>query len=490
MAGQLLNLLGNLIGGAFSLSQEAFHLIISRVEGQTIALSVVLAAGLSLAIGQSIILFINQVKPIRFVLSLLLNAILFVFGFLFLVFSTWLVGLLPGFVRIPWSDLVTTLGLSYSPLLFSFLAALPYVGAPILNVLSVWHLLAMVVGVSTVAQIGGASAFTYVAFGWFMLHLLESTIGQPIAKFGRRLSQRVAGVDLVSQRSELTEMVQSGLETRVSSTEQMQAERISSTSIEYSNQVEPAITTRSNVTALQLQSPPTQTINVQVEHWFQKIPSMIRLGIILVGMLLLFLTIALLLRPIRLTLFGWYENLPRLVRWVFDLTWIGVVAIVFAGLLAPLEALGWWAGWYGDEVDTQDSFTASVTEPASRATSKLPSRYVVYVDGVGQSGEAYTPDVVDFLEALQPVLPKNVKFSQGLMLYSVRNKPLVENRPLAWVWRLADQMRWENPTALLGFLVNVRNAWIVAVSADRRYGPLYNQGISTIKALLRYFITA
>jgi len=178
------------------------------------------------------------------------------------------------------------------------------------------------------------------------------------------------------------------------------------------------------------------------------------------------------------------------VRWVFDLTWIGVVAIVFAGLLAPLEALGWWAGWYGDEVDTQDSFTASVTEPASRATSKLPSRYVVYVDGVGQSGEAYTPDVVDFLEALQPVLPKNVKFSQGLMLYSVRNKPLVENRPLAWVWRLADQMRWENPTALLGFLVNVRNAWIVAVSADRRYGPLYNQGISTIKALLRYFITA
>jgi len=482
MAGQLLNLLGNLIGGAFSLSQEAFSLIISLVEGQTIALSVVLAAGLSLAIGQSIILFINQVKPIRFVFSLLLNAILFVFGFLFLVFSTWLIGLLPGFVRIPWRDLVTTLGLSYSPLLFSFLAALPYAGVPILNVLSVWHLLAMVVGVSAVAQIGGASAFTYVAFGWFMLHLLESTIGQPIAKFGRQLSQRVAGVDLVSRRSELTEMVQSGLEMRLSSTKQMQSEHIPAASIERSNQIEPAINPRStNVAALQLQSQPTQTINVQVEHWFQKIPSMIRLGIILAGMLLLFLTIALLLRPIRLSLFGWYENLPRLVRWFFDLAWVGVIAIVFAGLLAPLEALGWWAGWYGDEVDTQSSFTASVNQPArSRATSELPSRYVVYVDGVGQSGEAYTPDVVDFLEALQPVLPEDVKFSQGLMLYSVRNQPLVENRPLAWVWRLADKMRWENPTALLGFLVNVRNAWIVAVSADRRYGPLYNQGIAQV----------
>ncbi|MBW4526240.1 MAG: CAAX protease [Phormidium tanganyikae FI6-MK23] len=473
MTEQLLKLLGNLIGGSFALSQEAFRLVVSLLEGQKIALLVVLAVGLSLAIGQSIILFINQVKPIRFVFSLLLNAILFVFGFLFLVFSTWLIGFLPGFTRIPWSELVIALGLSYAPLLFSFLGALPYVGEPILNLLSVWHLLAMVAGVSAVAQVGGARAFTYVAFGWFMLQLLKGTIGQPIAKLGRRLTEQVAGVDVSDQRSQLSEIAQSGLETRLND----QAEHIASESLARSSSQIASTAQASSVAALQMPSQPTQAISVRLDHWFQKVPQVLRLGFISLGMLLLFLTIALLLRPIRLALLGWYENLPRLIRWVFDLTWVGVVTLVFAGLLAPLETLGWWAGWYGDEVDTRQ---VSAVQTVDRAIAKLPSRYVVYVDGVGQSGEAYTPDVADFLQALQPALPEGVEFLQGLMLYSVRNQSLVSDRPLSWVWRLADKMRWDNPAALLGLLVNLRNAWIVAVSADKRYGPLYNQGIAQV----------
>lgn len=32
--------------------------------------------------------------------------------------------------------------------------------------------------------------------------------------------------------------------------------------------------------------------------------------------------------------------------------------------------------------------------------------------------------------------------------------------------------------ALLGLAVNVRNAWVVAISADKRYGPIYNKGIA------------
>ncbi|MBV9390056.1 MAG: hypothetical protein JOZ78_26835 [Chroococcidiopsidaceae cyanobacterium CP_BM_ER_R8_30] len=498
MTEQLLYQLGDLIGGSFSLNQEAFRKIVSLPEGQTIALLVVLIAGLSLAVGQSVILFINRVKPARLIFSLLLNAVLFVFGFLFLVFSTWLTGWFPGFVQIPWHDLVKALGLSYAPLLFSFLSALPYAGVPLLNLLSVWHLLAMVAGVSAVAslspsgvniQLGGANAFAHVAFGWFTLHLLQGTIGQPIAELGRRLMQLVAGVDLVSERSELTKLVQSGLETRLVSIGSDQAVKTpegdsTSESIPRaaSQPTEAATTAQSaSLAPIQIPSPDIETVGVGLAHRLQGIPQVIRLGLILLGMLLLFLIFALLLRPIRLSLFRWHENLPRLVRWTFDLGWIGLVALIFAGLLAPLEALGWWAGWYGEGVDTRFVSTLpSMPASQSRISGNYPSRYVVYLDGVGQSGEAYTPDVVDFLQALQPVLPEDVEFLQGLMLYSVFNRPLVEGRPLAWVWRLADKMRWENPTALLGFMVNLRNAWIVAVSADKRYGPIYNQGIAQV----------
>ncbi|MGA9380057.1 MAG: CAAX protease [Phormidium sp.] len=491
MSDRLLNQLGDLIGGSFSLNQEAFQKIVSLPEGRTIVILVVLIAGLSLAIGQSIILFINRVKPIRFFFSLLLNGILFVFGFLFLVFSTWLTGWLPGFVQVSSSDLIRALGLSYSPLMFSFLGALPYLGVPILHLLSVWHLLAMVTGVSASAQVSGANAFAHVAFGWFTLQLLQATIGQPIAKLGQQLTQKVAGVDLVNKRSELAEIAQSGLGAKVSPPRSRRSVKISedksaSASISRFSQQSavtelfPAATNRStSIATVQIPSQNTgATIGARLTHWIQSIPQVIRLGMILLGMILLFLIIAILLRPIRNSLFGWHESLPRFIRWIFDLTWIGVIAMVFAGLLAPLEALGWWAGWYGDQVDTDP--VSKLPPPPVNQNHQSISRYVIYLDGVGQSGEAYTPDVVDFIQALQPVLPEDVTFVQGLMMYSVFNQPLIEDRPLAWVWRLADKMRWENPTALLGFMVNLRNAWVVAVSADQRYGPIYNQGIAQV----------
>jgi predicted Abi (CAAX) family protease len=474
---QLLTQIDDSIGGSFSLSQEAFKQIASLLEGQKTAFLIVLATGLSLAVGQSIILFINRVQPLRFIFSLLLNAILFTCGFLFLVFSTWLIGWLPGFVQMPWSDLVAVLGLSYAPLLFSFLAALPYAGVPILNVLSVWRLLAMVTGFSAIAEVSTVRAFAHVAFGWFALQLLERTIGQPIAKLGRQLAQRVAGVDLVNNRSELANIVRSGLETRI-------LENPSAPSLET-----PESDLQSTAPSESIQMPQTAVASVQepskaisgsiavrLSHLFQKIPQVIRLGLILLGMLLLFALVAILLRPIRESLFIWHESLPKLVRWIFDSIWIGVIALVFAGLLAPLEALGWWAGWYDDELETYNS----TTPPPDRSSDRPITRYIIYLDGVGQSGEAYTPDVVEFIQALQAVLPEDVDFVRGLMMYSAFNRPLVADRPLAWVWRLADKMRWENPTALLGLMVNLRNAWIVAVSTDRRYGPIYNQGLTQV----------
>ena len=351
----------------------------------------------------------------------------------------------------------------------------------------------MVVGFGAIAQVGLTSAFVHVAIGWVTLHLLEGTVGQPIAKLGRGLAQRVAGVELAGSRSELSAKIQSGLETRLASTapdsgfKALEVDRRTEVS---SPSPSLAQSLTADVEALPIPSTKTETITARLNAWSQGIPQLIRLGVILLGMLLLFLLVAILLRPIRDSLFGWHESLPRLLRRTFDLVWIGVISVVFAGLLAPLETLGWWAGWYGDELDNHPSPStlSSSTEPSSSAepsaSRDLPSgdvsRYVVYVDGVGQSSEAYTPDVAEFLQALQDVLPENLELVQGLMMYSVRNQPLNQDRPLAWLWRLADRMRWQNPTALLGFLVNLRNAWIVAVSADKRYGPLYNQGIAQV----------
>ena len=479
-----------ILGWVFVLNGEIFQTATTLSGAMTLAICVVLLAGLSLAVGQGIILFINRVKPARFIFTLLISAILYFFEFLFLVLSTWFICLLPRSVHVPLPALIVVLGLSYAPLLFSFLGALPYLGFPLLRVLSIWHLLAMVVGFGAIANIGAGFAFGYVAFGWFVKEVLGNTIGQPISQLGKTITDRVAGVDLADSRADLAERIQtrfSGASSPMVSASQIALPEVREL-IEASDLSHPqaAQAVAQVVTAQPMPSTSGAVIQdtdaidpvVQLTYKASGIPKPIKLLFSLLIFVALFVILFILLRPIRNGVFGWYQTLPRFTRLIFDLSWIGVIAIIFAGLLAPFETLGWWAGWFGDEVDTtQTPVRANSSQPD---TTDLPSRYVIYLDGVGQSGEAYTPDVEDFLTALEPALPQDIELVQGLMMYSVLNRPLNENRPLAFLWRLADKMRWKNPMALLGLMVNVRNALIVMVSADKRYGPIYNRGIAQV----------
>ncbi|MGB5973137.1 MAG: CAAX protease, partial [Nodosilinea sp.] len=59
----------------------------------------------------------------------------------------------------------------------------------------------------------------------------------------------------------------------------------------------------------------------------------------------------------------------------------------------------------------------------------------------------------------------------------VLNRSLTEGRPLAFFWRTVETLiRRLGPW--VGLVINVRNILIVAVSADQRFGPIYNQGVA------------
>jgi predicted Abi (CAAX) family protease len=488
MANEALSRFWELVGWVFALNPEAFRVVSSLRGGFTVALLIVLLAGLSQAIAQSIILFVNRVKPGRFLFSLGINAVLFAAGFLFLVFSTWLLTLLPGTVNITFRNLATVTGIAFAPLLFSFLGALPYLGGPILSVLSVWNLLAIVVGIIAVTGLKANIAFSYVILGWFVLQILQQTVGRPIASLGSRLANTVAGVKLVRQRGELTAMV-SDRATSASSTWQEEfRERI--TEVRQQELQSPLPDQPSGYVgsrpAITQTSPPslTQSAESQLSETRQ-VNRTLKTLLGLVGMGAATFLVVALLEPLREWWFGWYDSLPWVLRRTFDLVWIGVIAFTVAGLLAPLETLGWWAGWYDDDLDTTVNVgELAVSGSGAIATSQPQpqqiSRYIVYLDGIGKSTFEYLPDIEEFLNTLVPTLPPDVALIRGIMPYSVINNPLDEDRPLAFLWKLADKARFANPSSLLGLLVNFRNVMIVGVSADKRYGPLYNQGIAQI----------
>lgn len=178
---------------------------------------------------------------------------------------------------------------------------------------------------------------------------------------------------------------------------------------------------------------------------------------------------------------GLDQALGRTFRAFLNLSWISLIALLVAAMLAPLEALGWWAGWYGDRIQTKID-TGTLEEPFGDQTPI--ERYVIYLDGICQSTFEYFPDVEEFLRELSQALPDNILIIKGIIPYSVLNRPLTEDRVWAFFWRLADRLKMSKSGGLFSVLftvfINIRNLLIVAVSADSRYGQIYNQGTAQV----------
>ncbi len=196
-----------------------------------------------------------------------------------------------------------------------------------------------------------------------------------------------------------------------------------------------------------------------------------------------------LLSPVNDQWLQWYLAFnSKLFRFSFDLIRVSLIALVLAGLLSPFESLGWWAGWYGDGIETHilpipPTLSSPLsTFPTSRTQEKRPTpqRYVIYLDGISQSCADYPKRVQNFLDTLEAALPSTMIFVQDIMAYSALNRPLTIQRPFALLWRWINHIESRNPNSPLDIFVNLRNTFQVAVSTDNRYGPVFNRGTAQV----------
>ncbi|HEV2907989.1 MAG TPA: hypothetical protein VGX02_01860 [Candidatus Eremiobacteraceae bacterium] len=419
--------------GVLALDPRAFVAGLALNNAPLVAFVVVFLAGLSEAVGQSVVLFANRIKPARFFYCLAINALLFVFGYLFLTLSTWAITYLPLAKHISLRTLAITIALSYAPFLFSFLEALPYAGTPLGWILRIWYLLATLVGVAATGHLSLPESVLYVGLGWLGVAIARQTVGRPVAVLGNRFMNAVSGVNFLGDESKVLARLENG--------------GSAGAGVAISAPVQTS----------------TQQTTISMRRW-----QMVAAWLLLI---MVAVVIAVSIRPLQHVLFGWTLYLPVALRLPFDLLWFGFIALLVAALIAPLETLGWWAGWYGAQIVTGSGATVA---PRGDGIS----RYMVYLDGVGQSSSKYTPDVETFLDALAPALPQRIRLVRGLMVYSVLNKPLEEDPLMSSFWAVIDRLRFARPSSVLGMFVNLRNMLIVAVSADPRYGPIYNYGIA------------
>jgi hypothetical protein len=194
----------SLIGQALTLHSDAFKNVIT-VDSLRSTLLIVFLAGLSNSLGQSIVLFANQVKPKRFIASLAVGALIYVFGFMALSLSIWLVEQFLFDRSEPFISMIKVVGLAYSPYLFSFFILTPYFGSLISVILSLWSLAAILIGLMATLELSIWQAVLASALGWILVQLSSRTIGRPLQKITLQSRRFVAGSKLELNPKRLSE---------------------------------------------------------------------------------------------------------------------------------------------------------------------------------------------------------------------------------------------------------------------------------------------
>lgn len=168
---------------------------------------------------------------------------------------------------------------------------------------------------------------------------------------------------------------------------------------------------------------------------------------------------------------------------MLSLLLFGALALVAVSLaLAPLESLGWWAGWFGDDHELEGA--ADTLRTGQRGDGATARHFVVFLSGVGSPRSGEVPEEErPFINHLRAQLPDSVVVD-GVFPYSVLGQSLDDpERPLGRLWRHAIGRGglWQQ-------LINARNLFQVLVSADRRYGPVIGFGLAQeiLIALVRH----
>lgn len=178
----------------------------------------------------------------------------------------------------------------------------------------------------------------------------------------------------------------------------------------------------------------------------------------------------------------------KFVQWLFLrlrsetlklLIWAGVLLLLW-GTLAPVGTLVWWLSQSAETLGLKKNQTRSLPSSNNSTTATKSTNincYIIFLPGVGDfSANKLTPGEEFFLNSLLQLHPNCVVVSD-VFPYSAANESLGGERFLAPLWTAAENGDGWLKNA--DILIKIRNLWRFAISADERYGQVYNVGIAT-----------
>ena len=147
------------------------------------------------------------------------------------------------------------------------------------------------------------------------------------------------------------------------------------------------------------------------------------------------------------------------------------------GMLAPITTIVWWL----NQTSSSLGFDAKEREKPKllnqdnlEAAPSKTNCYIVFLPGVGNFSPNEIADGEEYFIDQLAARHDNCVAVKDVFPYSVANQDLNNQNFLTPLWQSAKNSEHFPGQAF----IQVRNLWRFAISADDRYGPVYNLGIA------------
>lgn len=189
---------GEYLAALFATAGDVLRLnpqALERVDrfGRSVPVGIAVVAGMSMLVGQSLLLAINRVGRRRGVLTMVTSGLGTVFIAVVEAVMVWAVANLlledaPGI-----GELLPIVLIAFAPQWLGFLVLLPFTGTGIARMLQVWHLLALWVMLTPVLGTGRPAALLVAAAAWLVTELIDVLVEHSPLRLRERLFRLVSG---------------------------------------------------------------------------------------------------------------------------------------------------------------------------------------------------------------------------------------------------------------------------------------------------------
>ncbi|MCG6134965.1 MAG: hypothetical protein MET45_09920 [Nostoc sp. LLA-1] len=173
----------------------------------------------------------------------------------------------------------------------------------------------------------------------------------------------------------------------------------------------------------------------------------------------------------------------QLLLWIrnggLQLLLFAVFILLIWGTFAPVGTIVWWLDQGATKLETRTrelSQRVNGGDGSSDTTSGDISCYIVFLTGVGDtSADQLSSGEEAFLDQLEQDQAQCL-IVRDVFPYSAANQDIAGQQIFKYLWNVTEEA--DGWLELTQYLLEFRNVWRMAISADNRYGSLYNQAIA------------